>query len=312
MYQYKITSDLNEKAKSVLNTKKNSNDILKELKEVNNLYSINNSGDIPSSPNFERLDDVEIDNEKIKINMEEELKDYKDNSIKNIEKEFDNKEKELNANMEDLNTTASNTKKEVASNFSKLKEEASNDALKRGLARSSIIINTLDAFNNKEIETYNQIDKELSNNINAINFELNALTSNYEDALSNFDIEYASKLKEKIDETTEKLKKQQEEVVKYNNEIAEKEAEFNTKLFELSEEVKNKNWEQNQDVIELYGKYGTMVVEKYKSNRMYDIALNYFSEMNKDDALTELAQNQEFKTLLGETNYQKLINAIKG
>ena len=88
-------------------------------------------------------------------------------------------------------------------------------------------------------------------------------------------------------------------------------SEFNTKLFELGEEIKDKNWEQNQDVLDIYGKYGTMVVEKYKSNRMYDIALNYFSEMNKEDALNELTTNSQFKTLLGDTNYQKLINTLK-
>lgn len=311
MYQYKITSDLNEKAKSVLNTKKNSSDILNKLKEVNNIFSVNETENLPNSPTFERLKDIEIDNEKIKQDAEEELNNYKNNSISNIENEFTNKENELKSNIENLKETASNTKNEISNSFADLKEKASNDALRRGLARSSIVINTLDAFNNKEIETYNKIDKELSNNINAINFELNALSSSYEDALNNFDIDYASKLKEKIDSTTEKLKKQQEEVIKYNNEIAEKEAEFNTKLFELGEEVKDKNFEKNQDVIELYGKYGTMVVEKYKSNRMYDIALNYFSGINKDDALNELSNNSEFKILLGDANYQKLINTLK-
>ena len=311
MYQYKITSDLNEKAKSVLNTKKNSSDILNKLKEVNSLFSVNEVENMPNSPTFERLKDVEIDNEKIKSQAEEELKEYRNNSISGIEDKYNKKGSELKSNIEDLKETATATKSEISNNFSNLREEASNDALKRGLARSSIVINTLDAFNNKEIETYNKIDKELSNNINAINFELNALTSNYEDALNNFDIDYASKLKEKIQSTTDKLKKQQEEVIKYNNEIAEKEAEFNTKLFELGEEIKDKNFEQNQDVVELYGKYGTMVVDKYKSNRMYDIALNYFSGINKDDALNELNNNSEFKILLGDANYQKLLNALK-
>ena len=311
MYQYKITSDLNEKAKSVLNTKKNSSDILNKLREVNSLFSVNEVENMPNSPTFERLKDVEIDNEKIKSEAEEELKEYRNNSISGIEDKYNKKGSELKSNIEDLKETATATKSEISNNFSNLREEASNDALKRGLARSSIVINTLDAFNNKEIETYNKIDKELSNNINAINFELNALTSNYEDALNNFDIDYASKLKEKIQSTTDKLKKQQEEVIKYNNEIAEKEAEFNTKLFELGEEIKDKNFEQNQDVVELYGKYGTMVVDKYKSNRMYDIALNYFSGINKDDALNELNNNSEFKILLGDANYQKLLNALK-
>ncbi len=311
MYQYKITSDLNEKAKSVLNTKKNSNNILEKLKEVNNLFSVNETENMPNSPTFERLKDVEIDADKIKQDAIDELKEYKTNSISNIENEYINKGSQFKSNIEDLKETAQSTKNEISNSFANLKEEASNDALKRGLARSSIIINTLDAFNNKEIETYNKIDKELSNNINAINFELNALTSSYEEALNNFDIDYASKLKDKIDSTTEKLKKQQEEVIKYNNEIAEKEAEFNSKLFELTNEINDKNWDKNQDVIELYGKYGTMVVDKYKSNKMYDIALNYFSGLNREDALNEISNNSEFKILLGETNYEKLINTLK-
>ena len=63
--------------------------------------------------------------------------------------------------------------------------------------------------------------------------------------------------------------------------------------------------------MELYGKYGALVVDKYKSNKMYDTALNYFSGYSKEEALDVLENNSEFKTLLGETNYNKLIENFK-
>lgn len=166
-------------------------------------------------------------------------------------------------------------------------------------------------INDKEIETYNQIDKELSNNINAINFELSALNSNYEDALNNFDIEYASKLAEKINTATEKLKAEQEKVIKYNNEIAEKEAEFNQSLTKLEQDIKDSEWDKEIDAMNLYGKYGTLVVEKYKNNKMYNTALNYFSNFSNEKALYLLEGNPEFKTLLGEATYNKLLENFK-
>lgn len=61
----------------------------------------------------------------------------------------------------------------------------------------------------------------------------------------------------------------------------------------------------------LYGKYGTLVVEKYKNNKMYNTALNYFSNFSNEKALYLLEGNPEFKTLLGEATYNKLLENFK-
>lgn len=313
MYQYKVSDETSSQASKLFNTtseKKNKSveDFVNDLKSINTGLTTTSNIDIPESPTFERMENIDIDNEKIKQDSITELEDYRNSSINNINKEYENKGKELEKNKEDLYTTTSELKDSVKQSYATAKENASNDAIKRGLARSSIVINTLDAFNNKELETYTQIDKELTNNINAINFELNALVSSKEEALNNFDIEYASKLTEKINQSTEKLREAQENVIKYNNQIAEKEAEFNQSVAELENKINNSTWDKEKDYAKFISDYGINVVNRVKNDMLLNTAKSYFASLSKREAAEIVTKYPEIIELLGEDNYKEILN----
>lgn len=313
MYQYKVSDETSSQASKLFNTtseKKNKSveDFVNDLKSINTGLTTTSNIDIPESPTFERMENINIDNEKIKQDSITELEDYRNSSINNINKEYENKGKELEKNKEDLYTTTSELKDSVKQSYATAKENASNDAIKRGLARSSIVINTLDAFNNKELETYTQIDKELTNNINAINFELNALVSSKEEALNNFDIEYASKLTEKINQSTEKLREAQENVIKYNNQIAEKEAEFNQSVAELENKINNSTWDKEKDYAKFISDYGINVVNRVKNDMLLNTAKSYFASLSKREAAEIVTKYPEIIELLGEDNYKEILN----
>lgn len=310
MYQYKVSNDLTTKAKTAFNSEnknKSVEDFVNNLKKINSNLSTSNSIELPKAPSFERLEDVVIDNEKIKQDSIESLEDYKNNSINNINKEFTSKKEELNSNKTDLQTSANEFKKEVKENYSNIKEQTNSDAIKRGLQYSSIVINKLDAFNKSELEAYTAIDKELTDSLNAINFELNALEGSKEEALNNFDIEYASKLNEKISETTEKLKTAEAEVIKYNNQIAEKEAEYLKDIAELENKLNDANWEKDMEVSELIAKYGVTVVDRIKNTKLLNEAKEYFAGLSKREAAEIITTYPEIKQLLGEENYNQII-----
>lgn len=313
MYQYKVSDETSSQASKLFNTtseKKNKSveDFVNDLKSINTGLTTTSNIDIPESPTFERMENIDIDNEKIKQDSITELEDYRNSSINNINKEYENKGKELEKNKEDLYTTTSELKDSVKQSYATAKENANNDAIKRGLARSSIVINTLDAFNNKELETYTQIDKELTNNINAINFELNALVSSKEEALNNFDIEYASKLTEKINQSTEKLREAQENVIKYNNQIAEKEAEFNQSVAELENKINNSTWDKEKDYAEFISDYGINVVNRVKNDMLLNTAKAYFASLSKREAAEIVTKYPEIIELLGQDNYKEILN----
>lgn len=313
MYQYKVSDETSSQASKLFNTtseKKNKSveDFVNNLKSINTGLTTTSNIDIPESPTFERMENIDIDNEKIKQDSISELEDYRNSSINNINKEYENKGKELEKNKEDLYTITSELKDSVKQSYATAKENANNDAIKRGLARSSIVINTLDAFNNKELETYTQIDKELTNNINAINFELNALVSSKEEALNNFDIEYASKLTEKINQSTEKLREAQEDVIKYNNQIAEKEAEFNQSVAELENKINNSTWDKEKDYAKFISDYGINVVNRVKNDMLLNTAKSYFANLSKREAAEIVTKYPEIIELLGKENYKEILN----
>ena len=309
MYKYRIDDATTKKVASIA-TKNSHNEkvdkLIDELKSYSNIFDYSSSPEL-EKVEFERLDDVVIDEEKIKKQAENELVDYKNSSIQNIIDDTSSKVEKLE---EDKVNSKKNYKEAIAetkSYYGKVKEDASNDILKRGLSRSSIAINVMDAFNKEELNRYDKLNNDLTYTINSIDEEITTLNAKQQEALNNFDITYAVKLQDKINSLTNELLDKQEEVLKYNNEIAEKEAEYNKKYAELEEEIKNSNFDKEQDLMEYAGKYGVNMIQKYKETQIYNKAVSYLDSMDKNIALNELMNNATLRDLLGSSNVSKLI-----
>ena len=164
----------------------------------------------------------------------------------------------------------------------------------------------IDAFNKDEIETYKKLDEELNDNINAINFELNALTQKQQQALDEFDITYAAKLNSKINDLTNELKEKQEEIIKYNNEIAKSEEDYKIKYENLKNDMADSNFDKDVDLVELYAKYGTNAVNKYRESLVYEAVKDYLLTVTKTEAKHYLVNNKNIKEQLG-TYYNQLL-----
>ena len=186
-------------------------------------------------------------------------------------------------------------KEETKNMYQTLKKDASNDATKRGLARSSIVINILDAFDQNMIDEINKINEEISTKVESLNNQKSLLSEQRQNALNAFDISYAVELSTKIDEINEKLAEEEQKVIEYNNQIAEKEAEYESK--------------RNQDTLdraEFIEKYGEDAIQNLKQDEKFEIALNYLNKLSKSEALSELETNRTYSYELGPTNYNRL------
>ena len=263
---------------------------------------------MPDSITLDRIDFKKPSNEEIKLNSENLLADYKNSGIKNIEDNYKLKYDELNSNKSEAINQTENTKNNLKQYYENAKTNAEYEASKRGLNRSSIIVNQLDAFSNAEINDYKELDQKLGDQINAINFEINALSSQKQNALNSFNISYAVKLQEKIDELNTKLSKTEQEVIKYNNDIALKEAEYNKEISELKQKFENDSFDSSLDLAELYGKYGSGVIEKVKQDQLLLVAKQYLLSLPSSEQ-QELLNDQEFKNKLG-SSYNKLISEL--
>ena len=232
MYKYSFSSEDTDK---ITEKTKNYSDLLSNFKRVDEKYNFSDNQDLDlQQKTFQGKTDDEI-----KKQAQDSLQDYKQTGINDIEKSYDDKKSNLEKEIQLAKNSGEEKKKETSSLYSSLKEDAKQDALKRGLARSSIVINMLDAFDKNMLNEYKKINDDITSKIQNLSSQKSLLDEQKQNALNSFDISYALKLSNKIDEVNEKLKQEEQKILEYNNEIAEKEAAF------TSDEIK-RNSEKNE------------------------------------------------------------------
>ena len=309
---YKIPDDITAKVKTLSdNTNKNKKyeNLYNKLDKINSKFDTSNDKiDVPNNVSLERLEFNKPSSEEIKKQSETLLNDYKNSGLNNIENTYKQKYDELNTSKTNAITQTDETKQKLSNYYANAKNNAEIQASNRGLNRSSIIVNQLNAFTQNEIDDYKALDEKLGDQINAINFELNALNSQKENAVNNFNIAYAVKLQEKITELNNDLAKKEQEVQKYNNEIALKEAEFNKDVDELRKKIEDDNYNKSVDLVNLYGKYGSGVVEKVKQDELVRVAKQFILSLSNSER-EELLADETFKNKMG-ANYTKLLKEL--
>ncbi|MBO5884671.1 MAG: hypothetical protein J6Q51_02640, partial [Clostridia bacterium] len=257
MYQYTFS---NKDTETITEKTKNYSNLLDEFKQIDKKFSSLDDSEL----NLEKKSFEKLSDEQIKQQAENNLFDYKQSSIQNINDEYATKTDDIDQNIKQTEQSATSQKNEAKQLYSSLKQDAAKDAVKRGLARSSIVINILDAFDQGMIEEYNKINQEISTKIDSLNSKKQLLDEQKQNALNAFDISYAVKLSNKIDEINKELNEQEQKVIEYNNQIAQKEAEY---------EAKRK---QNAlDYAEYIQKNGTDTIVQLKREEKYNLAKEY-------------------------------------
>lgn len=298
MYQYTFDEDT---TKEIEEKNKKSKTIMQQFEDVDNKYNTLTSSD--GNLNLERLEYSKPSDDEIKNKAESSLFDYKNSKISSINDNFETKTENIDQSIEKIKKSEEKDKEEIYQTYQGLKQDAKDDAVKRGLARSSIIVNTLSNYDNGMVNTLLEKSNEVSAKIANYENERNLLEEQKKNALSSFDIEYAVKLQEKIDEINSDILAREEEVTKYNNEISELEAKW-------KKEQEDDNFDKTTELAKLMGEYGTAVFDVLKQNEKYAIAREHLNSMTKDEALIEFKNNSAYYTNLGKYNYNKLLDEL--
>ena len=276
MYTYKFTDEQSEKIKK-------QTDLFDQFKNIDKKYSFDNS-----SIALDRMEYTAPSQEEVEESAKSSLQSYLDQGKNDILEEYSSKVSNIenlqNTNKENLTSQKENLK----NTYAELKQNASEDATSRGLARSSIVVNILDAFDQGMLDEYSKLDQEYTKKFQELEEEKSLLESQKNSALNSFDISYATKLNEKIEEINKEIEEKEKEVLEYNNKIAEKEAEY-----------KLDQQKQNQELIDFIGKYGSTALNRVKEEEKYNAALSYFYTLDKDEGLAELLNNDQYKVELG-------------
>lgn len=277
---------------------KSLNEVFEDLDKIKNEYS---SKDKVEAPNELILSSVEVPNK-----TEEELFELAKNSLSkkydsdknNITNSFENKINDIIVEKEKYKIDKEEKDKAIETFYDKAVNETEEQALKRGLARSSIVIEQIAGLNSEKahelMNTMEELQTKLSNNTK----EITRIEQEREEALNNLNIEYAIDLNEQLEKIINDYNKSVQEAINFNNNVEKLKAEYK---LDLDKQKLNK---QNT-ITKLEHEYKIDYVTEQIKNAQFEYLKNYFDSLNKDYALDLFLTNKDIKTVLGD-NYSKM------
>lgn len=237
----------------------------------------------------------EINKDKIKEEVTQEETKKTENKKQSEEDKVNEMVANILAEMENKKESSSATKAEINKIYDDYKLSSENEALKRGLSRSSTILLTLDGIEKQRAEELSNLATTLEKDITTLETKITGLKNELVEALNTLDLELSQNINAELKNRIEELEEKQKEAIEFNNNVAKLESEYARKkkdyvmdAIELEEELKNRY-------------YGS--AEESKREDLINYAMKYFSAQTKQDALKELTSSSELAKILGSYYY---------
>lgn len=282
-------------------------DLVDSLDKINEKYNQKTDRDYYESellselgeePTYEKKDEIVIDKDKIAEAVNTGYQKTREKSEKELGGKYGKKSEALYEKIERLNQELPQELDKISNKYDAYKKNAEYDALKRGMARSTVAEleqdslegQKTDALNEKLISTASSVQK-LENEIDDLNSELDA-------ALNELDIELASKIQKEIDTKVSKLESEQSKVLAYNK-----------KIDELTKTSLEKRAKKQAKLEEEYAKKYAGKNEEMRNKELVDAAIETVraNKLKPSDVLS----NKELASLLGEHFYDVYYEVCK-
>ncbi len=280
-------------------------DILDKVNEINATTQIPEKPDLGDGITYDRIEYDAPSDEEIEKRAQDSLKEYEQAGVSSIENEIAALLEKYTSD-KNVNTAAyESTLKSLNDAYQSAIEAANNDALKRGLARSSIALNTTAAINSEKADKaaaaaaeYNRQDADLTSKINGLEVER-------QKAMDEFNISYTAKLTEEINKLKEQREELKNEAIKYNNTLAEKEenerierekAESDLYSEALSQAKAERDLTDNPGVAEQDSRY----------QQIYTLLRDKLLTMSAQEAQNEVRNNSIYRAYLSDAYFYKL------
>lgn len=278
------------------------NEAIEKAREIETNYKSGNYLDAPSSLNLERISVPEMTEEEISNKAKNEVSDKYSSSKEKSNQSFQNKIDEVIESNKNLYLTNQENQEKINSYYDSSKKETENQALKRGLARSSIIIGELATIEGSRANELSKLLESFQTTLNQNQEKIQTYQTQKEQAIEELNIKEALEIEEKISALTEEYEKAKKDAIEFNNNIEKIEAEY--KLDYEKQKLQTK-----QDALKLDKTYNKNYIENEMKQKQYDYLESYLDSLEPSEALNILLTNKEFKSILQE-NYSKLYRHI--
>ncbi len=267
------TETSNKKKEELINILKESNEELKG-KDKN-----------ADKVTLEKIDYTPLTNEQIEELAGREAEGEYALKKNALDKTTDEKRAEIERNTQQVKEGVGARKEKIDSAYNLVKNEVENQAIKRGISRSSIVAEQIKGLEVEKIKDYLSVDNEVASELKKYSNELEDLERNYNYAVQNLDIEKAISVREKIEELTEKQNKAIENAIEHNNKVDKDQLYIDDKYY---------GGVPNGD-----GSSKTELEIANIRQKMLTSAMEYYLAMPKEERLKELEGDEEIKKLLG-------------
>lgn len=240
--------------------------------------------------------------EEIRSAAEAEANANKQQKQQDIQSDYDSNTKMVDYQKKALEQKVQSAQSETNIAYNEARTKAENDALRRGLARSSAVLFALADIEKSRAHDLASQQQTLNDNLQKLEDQLQLLESKKNAALANLDIQAAVEAQKNIDKRLAELKKQQDEVLEYNNKVQELEAKYKLQLAEKQKKLAAEAAEETAAKNE--------TIKKNKESAQLALLVNYFSKFDKKTALNEITKNTDLANLVGVDTYYRLYKRI--
>ncbi|MGN1259129.1 MAG: hypothetical protein ACI4T8_02745 [Christensenellales bacterium] len=304
----KVTNMLN----SLFPAKKTTNNLdvdklMQSLNEVKEKYNSKTDRDfyidelekeLGEEPVYQTMVEPEIDEEKIKEDVQksyEGKRELEENKLKN---KYEAKTKSVEEEKQDLLTSVDSDTDNINDKYDYLKEKSSAEALRRGLARSSVALLSLNSIEKDRVGELDSYAKNLSSSLEKLENEIGNLNEELYDAMNELDIELAEKINKEIESKVSELKQEKEKAIKFNNNVEK-----------LRQQEAVNRAERQSELEESYSKKYAGIKDRTEKEELYNLAKQQVLASNI--SASELVQNEELVELLGDKFYDLYYEVAK-
>lgn len=217
-------------------------------------------------------------------------------------------------NKSDIQKTESESydkEKNILNDSEILKNKAREKAVGKGLGRSSILGEEIRSIGETAERELQDVKTQATINLEKLQEQSEALIKDRDDALQNFEIEYAIKLQNKIDGYANEIAEYNNKIIKYNNELKDledkKRQKYQNDYIKQVENAEN----QNREIIKFLDKYGYGSVSALLQKQKEDTLKEYLNTLSKENALKVLLEDNSFQELIGRSSFEKLLQSVK-
>lgn len=274
------------------------------------INKINGEGSLPerqtiSSDKYERMTYDAPTDEELKAKAEAGLAEYKAAGAASVENEIKALIEKYTADKSASEQGLERTLKSLNDAYAVAVEEVNADALKRGLARSSVALNNQAALSGERAEKESTARAEAEARTAELDEKLSALELQRQKALDEFNIAYTVKLTERINELSAEREKKQNEVLKYNNGLTEKENDDAIAKAKAESALYGEALEQRLAENKIADSE-TEAEKDVKYQKIYDVLREKLLSMSAQKAYDEVRNNAVYRAYLSNAYYYKL------